>query len=96
MTIPVIPPMFYNNNFIFDFKEKSELFNEYFSKQCLLIQNKSTIPSFFTPLTHNILSSFQFTAEEFKSIINKLDPNKARGHDMISICMIKLCGDTLL
>ena len=33
--IPVIPPLFHNNNFISDFKEKSELFNEHFSEQCL-------------------------------------------------------------
>ena len=26
-------------------------------------------------------------------MINKLAPNNAHGHDMISICMIKLCGD---
>ena len=33
--VPVIPPLFHNNNFISDFKEKSELFNEHFSEQCL-------------------------------------------------------------
>ena len=36
---------------------------------------------------------FQFTTDDIKSIINKLDPNKAHSHDMISIRMIKLCGD---
>ena len=41
-----------------------------------------------------MLSLFQFTANDIKSIINKLDPNKAHGHDMISIRMIKLCGDS--
>ena len=54
---PVIPLLFHNNNFISNFKEKSELFNEHFSKQCSLLQNKSTITSVFTPLTHNLLSS---------------------------------------
>ena len=42
--IPEITPLFYNNNFISNFKEKSELFNEHFSEQCSLIQNKSTVP----------------------------------------------------
>ena len=60
-----------------------------------MIQNKSTIPSVFIPLTHNLLSSFQFTADDIKSVINKLDPNKAHGHDMISIRMIKLCRDSI-
>ena len=50
--IPVIPPLFHNNKFLSNFKEKSELFNELFSKQCSLIQNRTTIPSVFTPLTN--------------------------------------------
>ena len=77
--VPAILPLFYNNTFISNF---NELFNEHFSGQCSLIQNKSTIPSVFTP--HDI-----------KIIINKLDPNKAHGHDMISIRMIKLYGDSI-
>ena len=93
--IPEITPLFYNNNFISNFKEKSELFNEHFSEQCSLIQNKSTVPWVFIPLTHNLLSSFQFTVDDIKSIINKLDPNNAHGHNMISIRMIKLCGNSI-
>ena len=49
----------------------------------------------FTSLTLKSLLLFQFTANDIKSIINKLDPNKAHGHDKISICMIKLCGDSI-
>ena len=78
--ISVVPHLFYNNNF-----KKSELFNEHFSEQCSLIQNKSTLPSFFTPLNHNLLPFFQFTADDIKSIMNKLDPNKTHGDDMIGI-----------
>ena len=29
-------------------------------------------------------------------IIKNLDPNKAYGHDMISIRMLELCGDSVL
>ena len=93
--IPVIPPLFRNNNFISNVREKRELFNEHFSEQCSLIQNKSAIPSVFTRLTHNLLSSFQFTGDDIKSIINKLDPNNAHLHDMINVRMIKLCGDSI-
>ena len=39
--------------------------------------------------------SFQYTGNDIKSTINKLDPNKAHGHDMISIHMIKLYGDLI-
>ena len=28
-------------------------------------------------------------------IIQNLDPNKAHGHDKISICMIKICGKSV-
>ena len=93
--IPVILPLLHNNSFISNFKEKSKLFNEHFSEQCSLLQNKSAIPLVFIPLTHNLFSSFQFTADDIKSIRNKLHPNKVHGHDMISIRMIKLCGDSI-
>ena len=69
-------------------------FNEHFSKKCSLIQNRSAITSAFKPLNHKSLSSFQFTVNDIKNIINKLDTNQAHGH-MISICMIKLCGDSI-
>ena len=31
--IPVIPPLFYNNKFVTDFKEKARLFNSFSAKQ---------------------------------------------------------------
>ena len=46
--IPLIPFLFPNNNFIYKIlKKKNELFNEHFSKQCSLTQNRSTITSVF-------------------------------------------------
>ena len=93
--IPVIPPLLHNKKFISNFKEKNELFNKHFSNQCSLMQNRSTIYSVFTPLTNKSVSLFQFAANDIKSIINKLDPNKAHGHDMISIRVIKLFGDSI-
>ena len=32
--VPRIPPLFENDNFISDCKEKTALFNDYFAKQC--------------------------------------------------------------
>ena len=61
-----------------------------FPKQCSLIQNRSTIPSVFTPSTNKSLSPFQFKVSDIYSIIKKLDPNKAHGHGMISICLLVL------
>ena len=36
--IPLIPPLFHENRFLTDFKEKAELFNSFFAKQCSLIR----------------------------------------------------------
>ena len=43
--IPVIPPIFHDNKFITDFKQKAEIFNSHFSKQCTPLINNSKISS---------------------------------------------------
>ena len=43
--IPLIPPLFYENRFITDFRGKSELFNCFFSEQCSLLANHSKLPT---------------------------------------------------
>ena len=42
--IPLIPPIFSNNNYVTDISEKAHLFNIFFANQCKIIQNKSTLP----------------------------------------------------
>lgn len=46
-------------------------------------------------LTENRLSSYQFLKGDILNIINSLDSNKAHGYDMIRICMLKLCGESV-
>ena len=58
------------------------------------IKQKYYTFSLYTPQSNKLPSSFQFTGNDIKSIINKLDTNKAHDHD-ISIYMIKLCGDSI-
>ena len=41
--IPVIPPLFCNNKFVTDFKEKAEFLNSFFAKQCSLIENATKL-----------------------------------------------------
>ena len=43
--IPLIPPFLVNYSFITDFKEKANLFNEFFCKQCRPVANDSTLPT---------------------------------------------------
>ena len=93
--IPLIPSLFYENRFITDFKEKAELFNCFFSKQCSLLTNHSELSTSLSFQTNKPLSSATFLAEDIGKIIQGLDHNKAHGHDNISIRMLKICGDTI-
>ena len=46
-------------------------------------------------LTDKSLSNIIFTDNDIGKIIKGLDPNKAHSHYMISIRMLKLCGDSV-
>ena len=50
------------------------------------------MPSKIIKKTDNSLYSLKFSAENILHIINKLDSNKAHGHDAISIRMLKIYG----
>ena len=59
--VPCIPPIFNEyNEFVIDFIEKSKIFNNFFSKQCSVIENNSELPSNFSKLTNNTISKCQF------------------------------------
>ena len=93
--IPCIPPLFHENKFITDFREKAELFNHFFVNQCSLLSNNSVLPTNLPQLTSKCLDSIHFSSSDIVKIISRLDPNKAHGHDMLSIRMIKLCGNSI-
>ena len=91
--IPLIPPLLVNNSFVTDFKEKANLFNEFFCKQCTPVANDSTLPTLLeTP--NEALSSLEIIANIGK-IIKALKLNKAHGHNEISIRMLKLCESAI-
>ena len=48
-----------------------------------------------TLLTENSLANCHFSKKAIFQIIRNLDSNKAHGHDMISIGMLKRCGDSI-
>ena len=78
-----------------DLKEKAELFNYIFVSQCSLLSNNSVLPKDLPQLTNKCLDLIYFSSSEIAKIISRLGPNKAHGHDMLSIRMIKLCGNSI-
>ena len=69
--------------------------NSFFAKQCSLIDNGAVLRSLFPLITEKSLSDVDFSVEDIKNIISKLDSNKVHGDDMISIRMLKLCEKSI-
>ena len=90
-----IPPLFHQDRYITKYKDKTELFNNFFANQCSLIKKSSVLPSVLFKRTDNVISSIDFGLDDIAKIIQKLDLNKAHGHDMISIRMLKICGNSI-
>ena len=64
-------------------------------KECSLINTSSVLLTTLIMKTRESLSTICFTRDDILNIIRNLDPNKAHGHDMISIRMVKLCDASL-
>ena len=65
------------------------------ANQCSIVSNNSQLPVTFTRKTRESLSAIDFSTDDILKIIRNLDPNKADGHDMISIRMIKICDTSI-
>ena len=78
-----------------DIEKKCDIFNSYFAEQYIPLVNNSKLPSVLKVHTELLVEKFLFSADYLGDIIKKLDPNKAHGHDMISIRMLKLCQDPI-
>ena len=91
--IPCIPPIYHNNNYITDFKEKAQIFNDFFAKQCMLVENTSKLPIDSFKRTNNLLLPILFKKDSVAKIINNVNLNKVQSLDLIIICMLKICGD---
>ena len=94
---PYIPSLFHDK-FITDFKKKAELFNSFFFfflKQCSIIDNDSKLPSNLVYHTNKKLPDIVFNSEGIGKVISGLDPNKVHEDDMISICLLNMCGESI-
>ena len=59
------------------------------------MSNNSVLPTNLPQLTSKCLDSIHSSSSDIVKIISRLNPNKAHGHDMLSIRMIKLCGNSI-
>ena len=90
--ISCFPPLYYDDKFVCDFKEKSKIFNNYFEQHCSVINNNSTAPERILYRADASLAKIVFIADDMANIIKNLDSNKSHGHDNMSIRMLKICG----
>ena len=93
--IPSIPPLLINGQFITDFLSKANIFNNFFAQQCTDIVTSSTVPSAPSFISNKRLSYLDFDVKDIMDIIGKLNPNKAHGHDGISIRMIQISREAI-
>ena len=81
---------------------KSKVFNKYIailkkivkSSTLFLRTDETVLPSQLTLLTENSLANCHFSKKDILQIIRNPD-SKAHGHDLISIRMLKLCGNSV-
>ena len=75
-----------------NFKDKANLFNDFFSKHCHPIPNNSSVPSIQTFETSSRPSTVDIDITE----ILKLIPLTKHTRDSISNRMLKLCGSSII
>ena len=76
---------------ITDFKKKAQLFNIFFSKQCSLIPNNSSVNADVNYITDKRLSTVTLLTKDIQNPAS----NKAHLHDNLSLRMLKICGDSI-
>ena len=84
----IIPPLYINNTFVTNVSEKCSLFNNFFAKQCTVLETGGALPS-QSPITDKVLNQSTLTDSELSKMIIDLTSgfhvNKAHGHDGLSI-----------
>ena len=84
--IPCIPPLLLNNKYVTNFT---------IAKQFSIIDKSSELSFNFLKKTDKSASAITFSCDNTATLIKNFDPNKAHGHDMISIHMLKLSNKSI-
>ena len=85
--IPVIPPLYHEDDFVTNFKKRLNFSILFFASQFSLIKNDSKLLFHFNYKTDYCLLTVNLSIDEIAKILQNLDPNKAHVHDKISIRM---------
>ena len=93
--VPVIPLLLINNEFISNFKTKGNYFNRFFNQQCTAISTNSSIPSSVNLATNETVTKINFDEQLISKLTVALNPNKAHGHDGLSIRMLQMSSDCI-
>ena len=71
------------------------MFNYFFGKQRSVRNNSSDLAFNLFGKTNKSISTVTFTSDNMATLIRDRDSNKADGHDMLNIHMLKLCGNSI-
>ena len=93
--VPVIFPLLINNEFISNFKTKANYFKRFFNQQCTAISTDSSIPSSVNLATNEAVTTVNFDEQLISKLIVALNPNKAQGHDGLSIRMVQMDSESI-
>ena len=92
--IPCISTQLHQNRYINKHEEKTEIFHNFFANQCSLIDNSNVLPSLLFKISETVIFFINFSLDDIAKVIQKLDPKKGHGDDVISIWMLKICGNS--
>ena len=93
--ITSVPPILISGETIANIVEKANISNELFASQCTSLENNSKLASLLMNIDKR-LNIISIKKDDILSIIKSLNPAKAHGFDNIPICMVQLCGDSIV
>ena len=59
------------------------------------LNSSNKVLSEYPRKSNESLSSISFKINDIEKMIKNLDPNKSYGHDLLCICMLKLCVESI-
>ena len=74
---------------------KGNTFNSFFTEQCSLIETTGELSAEYL-LTYHCLQSVNLDPAKILSIICAFDVSKAHRWDNVSMCMVKICDESLV